>query len=212
MGVDHRHDDRAARVLPLEALALRRGAPLALAAALLAGCGGHAAAPATKPTTTTRPAGVTAKRGSAAKPKPASPADVRFLRLLSAYDREDEVGATLAARKAASPQLHAAAMRAAHEASAELAAAGRLLAAAHERANGTPASLRRAWGAAYQSLLANAGSPFDSVYAPLAEQRATTELGLARDELRRGSSARVKALARHIVANRAADVRALRSA
>ncbi|HZT92326.1 MAG TPA: hypothetical protein VFA05_09840 [Gaiellaceae bacterium] len=184
---------------------LSRVAVVAAAVAVLAGCGGRGAAttPQAHPRTT-------AARRTLAREHPLSAADVRFLHLLAAYAREDDVGASLAARKAAAPQLHATAMREADEATRELSAAAALLARAHQRANGTPATLRRAWSADYETPLVNAGSPFDAVYAPLMERRDAVVAALARRELAAGRSARARALAGGVVRRRSADERSLR--
>jgi hypothetical protein len=207
VGLDHRHDDRAARLLPLEALALT-----AAVAALAAGCGGKASTATTDTTGAPSRGTTTTATIARAAPPALARADARFLRLLAAYDREDEVGATLAARKAASPELHAAAMREAREASRELAAATNVLARAHERANGPPATVRRAWSSVYERLLVNAGSPFDAAYAPMREQRDMTEVAFARRELHGGRAVSAKTIARAVIRTRLADERALRAA
>jgi uncharacterized protein (DUF305 family) len=170
---------------------------------VLAGCGGSSTATKTSP-----PAPTTTVRGPA--PPAASPADVRFARQLLVYARDDLAAAQLAARKAASPSVHAAAQRRLRTEAREITAATGFLAQAHAAPGPTSPALRAAFDAFRSSLVMNAGFALDDAYVAGMERRDAAELALARRELRRGHAAAALRLARAAVRLRIADAAALR--
>lgn len=158
----------------------------------LAGCGGHAAtlAPATTAVTSTAP-----KKSSTPHAPAPSPAVRRFAGLELAYAREDLVAGTLAARKASTPSVHAAALRRVRTVTADAAALARLARPAR-----LTAVQRRTYDTYYESLVDNAGYRLDDAYEQGTEARDRAEAALARS-----ASARRSSLARRIVRERTAD-------
>lgn len=174
-------------------------------ALLVAGCGGTSTATKTPPRSTT-----TTRARSRPAPAAASPADVRFARQLLVDARNDLAAAQLAARKAASPAVHAAAQRRVRGEGSEITAATRFLAQAHAATGPVAPAARAAWSSFRSSLVTNAGFALDDAYVAGMESRDAAELALARHELRVGRAAAALRLARAAIRLRAADAAALR--
>lgn len=154
---------------------------LALLTVLLAtGCG-----TATHPAATTTTS--TTSKNAAVRPRPKlGPAGLAAARKLLRYDAEDAAAAQLGGRKAASPALHAFALRILRDRNAELDALHRYLRA-------TPATSLPG------VLVDNAGIYFDSAYASFMRDRIAAERALGgplRALVARNRAAESRALAR----------------
>ena len=155
---------------------MRRAALLAVL--VLTGCGS-----ATHPAATTAPSTTSKKAATTPKPK-LSAADLAAARKLLRYDAEDAATAQLGGRKAASPTVHAFALRILRDRNVEIAAL-------HRYVRATPA------GSIPAVLLDNAGIYFDSAYVSFMRDRIATERAVHGP------------LAALVARNRAAEARAL---
>ena len=178
---------------------MRRLACGLVLAAALAGCGSKSGAPITQPPAAKVPLRVAA-----------SAADVRFARLVAVDGHEDLAADALGTRKAASAALSGVAEKRAREQAEEVTLATRFLKRAHADPAAATAGQRRAWAGDYAALVDVAGWRFDVAFTSGAESRDRSELAAARTELRTGDAGSMKALARKIAKQRAAEITALR--